>query len=331
MPEPYLATKPCPVRALAAMIVLPLLLPTSPAAAQDEVINDVRDQLSRNVSNSAIGAGYAQMLNFFVEPDISASVLESAGTDYDVFKLPLQFERELADSDWRLALRATLSHARASTELELGAPFESVATKWEADSGQVGAGLIMPLAPHWTALVAAEFGISRLENTARYRGELGQALLPAVADGIIFNWDTNARVSSLTGAVGYASRLADKYDFSARSRYTFSHIASYSESRDLPSFSEDAGTVSLKADLKHPFGLALGGMPLFGKLHAGGTAFTGANRDELGFSHFYELGYSVGIDISHYGYRVRALSLGYQVNAGRDVDGYSVLFAWELR
>lgn len=327
-----MATKRTPTPPLAARLLAPLLLLVPMAAtAQDDLVGEIRDQLSRNVSNSSIGAGYAQMLNFFVEPDISASVLESGGTDYDVFKLPLQFERELADSDWKLALRATLSHARASSELALAAPFDSVDSDWEADSGQLGAGLIMPLSPHWTALVAAEFGISRLENKARYRGELGQALLPAVADGIIFNWDTNARVSSLSGGLGYASSFADKYDFSARGRYTFSHIASYSESRDLPSFSEDTGTVSLKADLKHPYGLSLGGLPLFGKLHAGATAFTGENRHELGFSHFYELGYSVGIDISRYGYRVRALSLGYQLNEGSDVDGYSVLFSWELR
>ncbi|MEH6587376.1 MAG: Solitary outer membrane autotransporter beta-barrel domain [Halioglobus sp.] len=313
---------------LTPLLLIALLAPALAANAQPN-LDDIRDQLKNSVRNSDVGAGYAQMLNFFAEPDISASRLSADDVDYDIFKIPLQFEIPLADSDWQIALRGTLSHARADSDSELP-PFGTVASEWQADSGQLGAGLIMPFSTHWSAFVAAEFGISRLQNEADYLDEFGQDLLPAIADGIIFNWDTNARISGITGGLGYTTKLADKYDLNINGRYTFSHIASYSESRDLPSFSENTGTFSLKADLIHPYGVSIAELPVFGKVHLGGTAFTGNNRNALGFTHFYEVGYSVGLDISQLGYKVKSLSVGYQWNQGSDVDGYSVLLSWEL-
>ena len=312
----------------APLVLITLLAPIITANAQPD-LEDIRDQLKKSVRNSDVGAGYAQMLNFFVEPDISASTFSGDDTDYDIFKVPLQIEIPLADSDWQIALRGTLSHARADADSELPL-FGAVDSQWRADSGQLGAGLIMPFNTNWSAFVGAEFGISRLQNEADYLDELGQALLPAVADGIIFNWDTNARISGVTGGLGYTTKLADKYDLDINGRYTFSHIASYSESRDLPSFSENTGTFSLKADLIHPYGVSVADLPLFGKVHLGGTAFSGNNRNALGFNHFYEVGYSVGLDISRLGYKVKSLSIGYQWNQGSDVDGYSVMFGWEF-
>lgn len=305
------------------------LLPNLTAQAATD-LDEIRDQLQEGIGNSSIGAAYAQMLNFFVEPDISASKLSADDTDYDVFKVPLQFELPMAQSNWRLAIRATLSHAKADAIDDTGA-FGIVDSEWQADSGQLGAGLIMPVNDDWSGFVGAEFGISRLENKADYlEGGPSQELPPEIADGILFNWDTNARVSGLTGGLSYAKKIADKYPLNVRGRYTFSHISSYSESRDLPSFSENTGTFSLKADLIHPYGIAIADLPVFGKVHIGGTAFTGNNRNALGFTHFYELGYSVGLDISRLGYRVKSLNIGYQWIQGRDVDGYSVLLGWEL-
>jgi hypothetical protein len=52
-----------------------------PAEAKDDV-GDIRKQLQNELRNSDIGAGYAQMLNFFIDPSISASRLEADdGTD----------------------------------------------------------------------------------------------------------------------------------------------------------------------------------------------------------------------------------------------------------
>ena len=125
--------------------------------------------------------------------------------------------------------------------------------------------------------------------------------------------------------------LAERFDLRVNGRYTYSRISSYSESRDLQSFDEDTGTLSLSADLEHSWGRSLGRLPLFGIAHLGGTAFTGPNRDALGFTHFYLAGYSVGLDVSETNRVFDAFSVGAHVNFGSKVDGYSLRFAWRFK
>ncbi len=137
------------------------------------------------------------------------------------------------------------------------------------------------------------------------------------------NWDTNARIASLNGGLDYRRRLVG--------RYTFSHVASYSESRDLPSFGADTGTLALKADLEHPLRLSVFELPLFGVAHLGATAFNGPTRQVLGFTHFYELGYAVGIDVPKRNRFFQDFTLGAQVNVGNDIDGVSLVFGWRLK
>jgi hypothetical protein len=313
--------------------LLTALLLTFTAAtlqAQDE-LEDIREQLKNSVRNSDIGAGYAQMLNFFIDPSISASYLESDdGTRYDVFKVPIQYTFPLNEGRWQLAVRGALSRAQAENRFEL---LEGEVTDgtWTAHSGQVGVGLMAPFSESMSWIVAGQFGISRLENKADYNGGLTEAILAPLIDGVLFNWDTNARVSSLSGGLDYRDRLADRYELEVLARYTYSRIESYSESRDLVPFSADTGTLSAKADLRHPFSATLGDRPLFGVAHLGATAFTGPNRNALGFSHFYELGYSLGVDVSEHNRFFRAFRFGYQLNLGSDIEGHSLLFGWELK
>lgn len=294
-------------------------------------LEDLRDQLRNDVSASDIGAGYAQMLNFFMDPSISASRLETDDDiNYDVFKAPLQLEIPLEDTSWQLLARGTLSHASADTSLNL-LNDESINSSWKAVSGQLGLGLLVPAGEHLSWVMAGQYGVSRMENTADYNGVLSEALIAPIVDGILFNWDTNARVVSVTGGLDYRRRLADRYDLQAVARYTFSHIASYSESRDLPPFEADTGTLAVKADLKHSLGASVHELPLFGVVHLGATAFTGSTRGALGFSHFYELGYAVGLDVSARNRLFHDFTLGAQMNVGSDIEGVSLVFGWRLR
>jgi hypothetical protein len=300
------------------------------AEAQDDV-GDIREQLKDELRNSDIGAGYAQMLNFFIDPSISASRLEADdGTDYDVFKMPLQTELALNDRGWKLAVRGTLSSATAENPLQI-IPGETIDGSWEADSGQFGAGLIIPASDTLSFFLSGQFGISRMESKADYNGGLSEAIVAPITDGILFNWDTNARIYSLGTGLDYEDTFGERYDVGIYARYTHSYIESYSESRDLVPFSADTGTLSAKADLKHPVGIDLGERPLFGVAHFGATAFTGPNRKALGFGHFYELGYSLGVDVAERSRYFRSFSLGYQFNLGSDIEGYSLLFGWELK
>ena len=152
-----------------------------------------------------------------------------------------------------------------------------------------------------------------------------------MADGVLFNWDTNAWLAGVVTGLDYGWRWRERYELTAKGRYTYSHIASYSESRDLPGFSENTGTASLKLDLKHPMPFTLRDRPMFGIANVGATAFTGNNRDALGFTHFYDVGYSVGIDLSEKSRYLQDISIGYQVSTGADVDGYSILVGWTFK
>lgn len=312
------------------LLLLPLLLIAGPAIAQDD-LQDIRDQLGRDVRNSDIGAGYAQMLNLFTSPSISASLLElDDGLEYDILKLPLQLELPPNKRGWQWVLRGTLSKASAEGNASIFED-EIIDTRWEAYSGELGAGLIVPLTGGLSLFAAGELGISRLENEADYNGPLGNLILAPVADGVIFNWDTNARILSATLGFRQRWKLRERYELALNSYYTFSHIASYSESGDLPSFSEDTGTLAATIDFRHPYAATIADMPLFGVAHIGGTTFVGENREALDFTHFYELGYSLGLDLPESNRFFESLSLGYQWNFGSDVEGFSILFGWELK
>ena len=169
-------------------LLLTCLFGATAAWSQDELERS-RRLVQEDVANSNIGAGYAQMLNFFIDPSISASLLESDdGTEYDVFKIPLQYEMPIGENGWQLAIRGTLSHATATNTFSLVdaalSDDESIGGEWEADSGSLGAALIIPASDKLSFLVAGEFGISRLENTADYNGVVSREFVAPVVDGV---------------------------------------------------------------------------------------------------------------------------------------------------
>ena len=317
-------------RSLQPLIFTVFVFLAVPVLSQSD-LDDIRDQIGRDVRHSDTGAGYAQMLNLFTDPSISASVLElDNDRDYNVLKLPLQIELPPNERGWQWVLRGTLSKAKAEGKLSI---FEAevIDTRWDAYSGELGAGVFIPVTEGLSLFAAGELGMSRLENDSDYNGPLGDIILAPVADGVIFNWETNASIYSATLGLRQNWRLRERYELSLNTYYTFSHIASFSESDDLPSFSEDTGTLALKFDFRHPYSATVADMPVFGVAHLGGTTFTGPNRTVLGFSHFYEVGYSLGLDLPETNRYFESLSLGYQWNFGSDVEGVSILFGWQLK
>ena len=104
---------------LTALLIPHMNTALAQTAADNARILQQRDQVQRDIANTDIGAGYAQMLNLFIEPSISASRLETDDADYDIFKLPLQYEFVNDEQSWDVVLRATLSHASATNTFSL--------------------------------------------------------------------------------------------------------------------------------------------------------------------------------------------------------------------
>jgi len=295
-------------------------------------VDDLRDALKNNIDHSNIGAGYVHILTFFTEPDISSSfysVDDDTNTDFNIYKFPFQKTFNINDKGWKSLLRGTVSYASLDQNGEF-LPDETIAANWKAYSGSVGSGILIPLNHNLSFLAAADIGYSHLESNAKYHGDILENILAPVLDGIAYNWDTNAWIVGGTAGLGYKKAYDRGYLLDIKGSYTYNYITSFSESVDLPAFSDSTNTLSLKMDFTHPLGKKLANFPLYGVAHLGNVTFIGNNRDALGFNYFFEAGYSFKLDVSSKYSKISAISLGYQWSKGDNVSGHTILFSWDM-
>lgn len=301
------------------------------AVLSQEDINNTRNQLTTNILNSDLASGYAHVLTFFIESDISAStydVNDEYNTKINIYKLPMQKIFTINDKDWRLAFRGIVGYATIDNSQDiLGDTY--IDLRWKAVSGSVGTGLIVPVSDNFGLITAIDLGLSHMTNSGDYFGSFS-GTASRILDGILFNWDTNAWIGSLVFGCDYKRLYRERYDLNVKGRYTYSHVSSFNESGSFPAFDGNAQVVSLAIELKHPLGLSIAQYPISGISHLGNTMFVGDNRKALGFDSFFDLGYSLEIDISDMAFFINSLRIGYQWNAGNDVEGHTILFGLDF-
>ena len=304
---------------------------TANAALSQEDIDSTRNELTTSILNSDLASGYAHVLTFFIESDISAStydVDDEYNTKLNIYKLPMQKSFKINEEGWRLALRGIVGYATIDNSQNiLGDTF--IDSRWKAVSGSAGTGLIVPVSDNFDVITALDLGLSHMTNTGKYSG-IFSGTASSLLDGILYNWDTDAWIGSLVFGCDYTRLFRDVYDLNVKGRYTYSHVSSFNESNSFPAFDGNAQTVSLAVELKHPLGFSLARYPVSGIAHLGDTMFVGDNRKALGFDSFFDLGYSLEIDISDMGFFINSLRLGYQWNTGSDVEGHTVLFGLDF-
>ena len=103
-----------------------LLTPTPANSFTDEEIEAARDLVAQQARGTQTGAGYAQLIGFVSDPDISGITLEdeNEGT-LDIIKLPLQ-HRVQDSEDWSLFVRGGFSYATlAEDEILPGFPSDN--------------------------------------------------------------------------------------------------------------------------------------------------------------------------------------------------------------
>jgi len=301
------------------------------AALSQGEIDYLRNDLKKTVDHSGIGSGYTHILNFFIEPDISAStydVDDDENSQLNIYKFPLQKRYPLNDKGLDIAFRGVASYATLDMDHSI-LEDNIVDSQWKAYSASLGTGLFIPVAPDLTFVTAADFGLSHMKNSSNYSG-MQPTDLTSILDGILYNWNTDAWIGSFVLGLDYELQFAGDYDLDIKGRYTYSHVASFNGSHEFPSFTGSAQTTSVAANFTHPLGFSLSENPFFGVAHLGATAFLGENRDALGFDSFAELGYSVKVNISQLDFFLKSLRLGYQWSVGENVTGHTILFGLDL-
>ena len=288
------------------------------------------------------GAQYAQLLTFATAPGIGGAtftVEEDLGdVDYDIWKIPLQYEFDVDGWDGKLIVRGTLSYMTVDQDQHWlpSDRSEVIDSDWKSYGGSIGIGARVPLGNGFSVIPALGFGLASLENNADFKGTLTQEKIKPIADGTQYNWDMNATI--FTGALGlsYINDIGNDFDLDASAYYTYSYVSSFDSSTDFQDIGDSTNTLTFRADIGHPLGFSIAGYPMDGVLHLANTTFVGSNRDALGFSYFNEAGFSLRTNPQKLAsqlklpFPVSSLSVGVNAIFGDDISGWSMLFGYKF-
>lgn len=281
--------------------------------------------LAQDLDNRQLGAGYAQLLGFAAEPEVSASVVDvesddATSDDMELkgTRLPLHREFDIEGSDLRWFAQGSLGYLKLSETQTFDQLQENkvfLDAEWQAYTGLIELGLIFPLGSGFSLAPSLSAGLSRLENEMNFSDpRLEEALRPY--EGMLYNWSTNATIGRAHLALLY-DRQHGSFRFKGGAHLSYASVDSYSESSNFAGFADHSGTAIFKMDVSRRINSETARRPLFLIGHLGNTTFLGDNRKELGFEYFNEVGLSLGVD--KYAFGVLAVF-------GEDVDGWSLAF-----
>lgn len=289
----------------------------------------IEDGLDIDVDFHKLATGYAHLVSFTAEPEIAAAryTIDSEDPSAEdstlkTTKLPLYKEFTSDNHSWSWYIQGALNYSSLEQKVifGLGPPLQGSSTfKWTGYGGLLESGMIFPLSEGFSWTTGLGFGVSRLENEASFSNPRLKALLDPVLNGTVYDWDTN--ITTTRGNLGLLyDKKHGKYGIKGNAHFTYSYIDSFSESRKFGGFSDDASTLTLKLDVRHPLGIELREHPMYIIGHLGNTNFVGANRDELGFSSFSEVGLSFG---------VQKVTLGALAVFGDSVSGWNLILNYD--
>lgn len=277
-----------------------------------------------------LGSAYAHMLAVAAEPEIAVASIniesdEPGGEDASLqgVHLPLYREFGMEGRELRWYLQGSLSYVTVEQDQDLDIPvFDTrlgIEYEWTAYSGLAEAGLVIPLGRGFSFAPGFSLGLSRLKNTADFSDRFFEDLLAPAADGVLYNWSTNAVLARAHAALRYDQRHGP-YRVKSSAHLTYSHVDSYSESSRFLGFKDHSGAAVFKLDLSRRINSEQAERPIHLIGHLGATSFLGDTRDELGFSSFGEAGVSLGV--SHY-------AAGVLFVFGDKVEGLSLVFQYD--
>jgi hypothetical protein len=311
---------------------------SGPLVAQenlDQAIQDLRDEFSRRLGPDRLGGAYASIINFAVNPDISAATyyvdagdLDASDPELNVFRLPLRHVFELDSRGWRPFVEANLAYQ--SYQFDFAAfDTERVDTEWQTYGGTLTGGVEIAASEQLTLVPAVTLGLVHLENDANYTGPRSNLLLQPALEGLVFDWDADAWLVGASLAADYRRGLRN-FELSIHGSLTHNYIETYDSSSGLIEFDSQATTFALQAETIHPTTMTAWGYPLALVASLGNTTFIGSDRDALGFEYFFEAGLALEADVSSKEWPVKKLRLGASAIYGPDVKGWSLILGYRF-
>lgn len=281
---------------------------------------------AQDLDNRELGSAYAQLLGFASEPEVSASLIDVDAGDPNTedmeikgTRLPLHREFDIQGSDWRWFAQASLGYLKLDEKQLIGQIGEEkiyIKPEWQAYTGMVEAGLIIPLGAGFSLAPSLSAGLSRLKNKTTFSDPFFEDLLKPVYEGVLYNWSTNATMGRAHLALLY-DRRHGSFRFKGGAHLSYAYVDSYNESSKFAGFADHSGTAIVKMDVSRRINDPSAKRRIYLIGHIANTTFLGDNREQLDFTYFNEVGLSLGID---------QYALGLMAVFGDDVSGASLTF-----
>jgi hypothetical protein len=322
-----------PLRLFTVVASLCLFLPVHGEAQQD-VIDAIR-QAALDLQPERLGASYAAMINFAVNPDISTATFYIEADDVDnptlsVYRLPLRYVFKSANHAWRPFVQANFDYQTIDTHFDdMPVQGESIDLTYRTYGGSLTLGAEIPLGKHLVLLPAIDVGIVRLESEADYHGVIGNTFVKPALDGLLFNWDADAWLLGASIGLDY-HRAIYGIDFNVHGSLTYNYIETFDSSSDFIKFDSQVTTLVVNAETVLPTRMSIATYPLAVVVNAGYTTFLGSDGDEIGFGYFFESGLALEADLSRKQWVLKKLRLGAKAIYGEDVTGWSIIFGYRF-
>ena len=300
---------------------------------REQLISDLRDEALETLGPDRLGAGYAALINFTVNPDISTATYYTDVEDAEdptltVYRVPLRYVFRSEDRNWHPLVQANLGYQTLSADFDIDTE-ESIEADWRTYGGSLAVGVEVQLKEGLKLLPIVNAGVVRIESDADYDGFLANSFLKPAFDGVVFDWEADAWLIGASVGIDYLHSFKS-YDLNIYGSLTHNYIETYHSSSRLIDFNSQVTTLDRNVDAEIPTHKSIAVYPLALVVNIGNTTFLGNDRDALDFDYFFEGGLALEADISQRNWMLQKIRIGAKLIYGEDVTGWSLIFGYRF-
>jgi hypothetical protein len=300
-------------------------------------IQALRDQARRNLQGSADFANtMAGVINVTLTPDLSSAYynVEFPGApdvDFSTTKLPYYHYFELDSQRWSPYLGVVLGYLDAKTKVDTISVTFGERMRWDSNwkgySGLLEGGVKLKLGKGFYVTPGLSAGLAKLRNSVTYLNDFSRTVAAPVLNGLTTNFSITAMMLSGILGGGYEGKLGP-LDLEVVAKYTHSYVESIKTSDPAQDFNDDIDSLAGRVTLGGPLGFSLYGNPVLWQAFVGAFHLVGEGDDAVGWTYYYELGATVGLDIRRLGLPLSVMRLGGSVISGDNVSGWSIIVGY---